>query len=124
MESDVRMRAEKRIIIKLKMSSYLRPVSSILAIACALVMIGSVQTSDANGFVNLDEYYRMPKIYDYDDYDRCVAQAPHLPAEDVVYCVARTIIKPDQESSLWRLIENFTNDTKRHFRHDHLDRGF
>ncbi|XP_035910418.1 nose resistant to fluoxetine protein 6-like [Anopheles stephensi] len=107
---------------KHKMSSNVKPFSYRLAVLFVLVTIGSVQTSDA--FMNLDEYYRMPKIYDYDDYDRCVAEAPQAPAEDVVYCVARTIIKPDQESSLWRLIEHFSNDTKRHFRHDHLDRGF
>ncbi|XP_058123502.1 nose resistant to fluoxetine protein 6-like [Anopheles ziemanni] len=77
-----------------------------------------VQQSAAES-VKLDEYYLMPQIYDYDDYDRCVAGA-----EDAVYCVARSVIKPDQDSSLWRLIEHITNDTRRNFRHDHLDRGF
>uniref|UniRef100_A0A1S4GUU3 Acyl_transf_3 domain-containing protein n=1 Tax=Anopheles gambiae TaxID=7165 RepID=A0A1S4GUU3_ANOGA len=119
MESDVVMRGKMyKIVIQSKMAS-----RSIVWLFAVLLIAAFVQHSGAE-FVQLDEYYRMPKIYEYDDYDRCVAQAPLALADDAVYCVARTVIKPDQESSLWRLIETFSNDTKRHFRHDHLDRGF
>ncbi|XP_055533122.1 nose resistant to fluoxetine protein 6-like [Wyeomyia smithii] len=71
-------------------------------------------------FIDLTQYYRMPKLYAYDDYDECL-DAYDTP--DPVYCVARSVIKPDNKSELWKFIQDFSSDTYRHFRHDHLDRG-
>ncbi|XP_035784915.1 nose resistant to fluoxetine protein 6-like [Anopheles albimanus] len=94
----------------------------VAVVVAGVVLVGLPAVS---AHIDLEEYYRMPRIYEYDEYDPCVAHAErHAAPDDAAYCVARTVIKPDQESSLWRQIELFTNDTKRHFRHDHLDRGF
>lgn len=68
----------------------------------------------------MDQYYRMPKLYAYDDYDECF-DAYDTPEQ--VYCVARSVVKPDNGSELYRFIQDFSADTYRHFRHDHLDRG-
>ncbi|EDS45872.1 conserved hypothetical protein [Culex quinquefasciatus] len=62
----------------------------------------------------------MPKLYAYDDYDECF-DAYDTPEQ--VYCVARSVVKPDNGSELYRFIQDFSADTYRHFRHDHLDRG-
>uniref|UniRef100_A0A8D8L8R5 Nose resistant to fluoxetine protein 6 n=6 Tax=Culex pipiens TaxID=7175 RepID=A0A8D8L8R5_CULPI len=62
----------------------------------------------------------MPKLFAYDDYDECFNGYSSL---DPMYCVVRSVIKPNNRSDLWNLIEIFSNDTYRHFRHNHLDRG-
>lgn len=89
-----------------------------------MVIVGTAQLSlfaaASDAFIELDQYYRMPRIYAYDDYDECFDS---LESNDPVYCVARSVIKPDNHSELWRFIQDFSSDTYRHFRHDHLDRG-
>ncbi|XP_058461156.1 nose resistant to fluoxetine protein 6-like [Malaya genurostris] len=90
-------------------------VPAVIAIwmrACCLV--------NADSFVELDQYYRMPKLYMYDDYDECFDA---YDSPDPVYCVSRSVIKPDNRSDLWRFIEDYSNDTYRHYRHNHFDRG-
>ena len=61
----------------------------------------------------------MPKLFSYEDYDKCVDETDNEPP----YCLVRTIIKPENSSKLWQFIEKFSNDTKRHFRHNNLDKG-
>lgn len=88
-----------------------------------IVLIGAAQVSwvaAGDSFIELDQYYRMPRIYAYDDYDECFTS---YDSPDPAYCVARSVIKPDNRSELWRFIQDFSNDTYRHYRHDHLDRG-
>ncbi|XP_053687401.1 nose resistant to fluoxetine protein 6-like isoform X2 [Sabethes cyaneus] len=86
----------------------------------SLVVFLAGCTVRGESFIDLNQYHRMPKLYAYDDYDQCV-DAYNTP--DPVYCVARSVIKPDNQSELWKFIQDFTSDTYRHFRHDHLDRG-
>ncbi|XP_058830752.1 nose resistant to fluoxetine protein 6-like [Topomyia yanbarensis] len=87
--------------------------------AAVAVCLASCSVS-GDSFVELEQYHRMPKLYMYDDYDECF-DAYDTP--DPVYCVARSVIKPDNQSELWRFIQDFSSDTYRHFRHNHLDRG-
>ncbi|XP_055610780.1 nose resistant to fluoxetine protein 6-like [Uranotaenia lowii] len=70
-------------------------------------------------FVTTDDYYRMPKLFQYDDYDECFAITN---VTDPAYCVVRSVIKPNGDSELWSFIQNFSSDAL-HMRHDHLDRG-
>ncbi|EAT36801.1 AAEL011139-PA, partial [Aedes aegypti] len=70
-------------------------------------------------FFPVDQYYRMPRIYAYDDYDECFTT---YESPDPAYCVARSVIKPDNRSELWRLIQ-VSVIFRGHYRHDHLDRG-
>ncbi|XP_055628631.1 nose resistant to fluoxetine protein 6-like [Toxorhynchites rutilus septentrionalis] len=89
-----------------------------LALIIAVQNINHVASS--NSFIELEQYYRMPKLHAYDDYDECLDA---YDTQEPVYCVARSIIKPENQSELWRFIKDFSSDTYRHFRHDHLDRG-
>ncbi|XP_053686956.1 nose resistant to fluoxetine protein 6-like [Sabethes cyaneus] len=68
---------------------------------------------------NMTEYYKLPSLYKYDDFDRCL-QEFDTPA---VYCLVDTTIKPNSTALIWPLIEKYSNDTKRSFRHDRLQRG-
>jgi hypothetical protein len=46
------------------------------------------------------EYYKMPKLSKFDDFDRCLSSF-----EESMFCVAEVHIKPDQSSTLWNYIE-------------------
>ncbi|KXJ74104.1 hypothetical protein RP20_CCG014358 [Aedes albopictus] len=67
------------------------------------------------------QYHRMPRLSEADDYDQCMEEAP--PGQIVAYCMARVVIKPDNSSELWNLIEDFSKNWKRHYNHALLDRG-
>lgn len=62
----------------------------------------------------------MPPINRVEEFHKCM----YSTEGQSVYCVVRTAIKPDLSSDLWQQIETFSNDTKRHYRHDVLTTGF
>lgn len=64
------------------------------------------------------EYYMMPPQYYGDDYVRCMIEG-----DDALWCATYSIIKPNQTNPVWNLIEKYSNDKKRQFRHDLLQRG-
>ncbi|XP_050094015.1 nose resistant to fluoxetine protein 6-like [Anopheles aquasalis] len=66
---------------------------------------------------NLTAYYEMPPLYLYDDYDRCLAKP------GAIYCLVDGWIVPNASNPLWTVIQHFSADTKRSFRHDQLQRG-
>ncbi|XP_058465293.1 nose resistant to fluoxetine protein 6-like [Malaya genurostris] len=68
---------------------------------------------------NMTEYYQLPKMYKYDDYDQCMREFD----VKAVYCLVDTTIKPNSTATIWPLIQKFSNDSKRSFRHDRLQRG-
>lgn len=55
----------------------------------------------------------MPPQYSGDDYVRCMIEG-----DDALWCTAWNIIKPNRSNPIWNVIERYSNDTKRHFRHD------
>lgn len=69
--------------------------------------------------VSAADYYRMPKLYQFDDFDKCLATFN----AEALYCVANSFIKPDSGSELYRLIKDYSEDKKQHLRHDKLQRG-
>ncbi|XP_062550046.1 nose resistant to fluoxetine protein 6-like isoform X2 [Armigeres subalbatus] len=69
--------------------------------------------------MRVTEYYMLPQLYKYDDYDRCLQQLD----TKAVYCIVDTTIKPNASATIWPLIEKYSNDTKRSFRHDRIQRG-
>ncbi|EDS31130.1 conserved hypothetical protein [Culex quinquefasciatus] len=71
--------------------------------------------------IKRSEYNRMPPMFVYDQYDECLFSDP----DEVVgtYCMVRVVVKPDNASSIWRLIETFSSNTKLHMNHALLDRG-
>uniref|UniRef100_A0A182QFB6 Acyltransferase 3 domain-containing protein n=1 Tax=Anopheles farauti TaxID=69004 RepID=A0A182QFB6_9DIPT len=73
-------------------------------------------------FIELSQYHRMPKLWQMDNYDECLGSSePDEPA--AVYCTATVVLKPDNRSDLWTLIEEFSSDYKRHFNHRVLKWG-
>lgn len=62
---------------------------------------------------SVTEYYSMPPQYSGDDYVRCMIEG-----DDALWCAAWNIIKPNRSNTVWNTIEKFSNDTKRHYRHD------
>uniref|UniRef100_A0A182JDV2 Acyltransferase 3 domain-containing protein n=1 Tax=Anopheles atroparvus TaxID=41427 RepID=A0A182JDV2_ANOAO len=71
--------------------------------------------------LELSEYWRMPRVFQYDDYDICLNDNPSVPS---VYCVVKAVVRPDNASDVWRIIERASDNWKVHVNHAHLDRGF
>lgn len=69
-------------------------------------------------FITGTEYYSMPPIYNFHNYDECMEKY----SGEALYCVVDTILQPNLSSNIWKTILKY-NDTKRHFRHDHLQYG-
>lgn len=61
----------------------------------------------------------MPNINKFDNYDECFG----VFKSEATYCYVRTYIKPNMSSDLYRYIAEFSENRKKHFRHDKLDRG-
>ncbi|KAH8236990.1 hypothetical protein KR038_001983 [Drosophila bunnanda] len=59
----------------------------------------------------------MPALYQLDDYDLCLDQS------SATYCLAYVEIEPNVNSTLWRLIESVSLDSKHRYRHDVVFRG-
>ncbi|XP_065082172.1 nose resistant to fluoxetine protein 6-like [Ochlerotatus camptorhynchus] len=70
--------------------------------------------------IKRSEYNKMPKLFQYEYYDDCLFADPEVEA---TYCMVRAVIKPDNGSELWRLIEEFSSKRKLHLNHAALDRG-
>ncbi|XP_058834013.1 nose resistant to fluoxetine protein 6-like [Topomyia yanbarensis] len=90
-------------------------VRTISAIVLTLLCFSSVvrcSDSEKSGDV------RLPPMYHFENKNRCLSDDPSN-----IYCVARTIVKPDNSSNVWKIIkENSIEDTQ--YRHYLLDRGF
>lgn len=68
------------------------------------------------------QYYEMPPLYDFDDYDRCLYEfagneAATGPAS---YCFVRADIEPDSQAAAWRAIAEISKYDRHHFDHRHL----
>lgn len=57
----------------------------------------------------MTEYYKMPPLYEMDDYDRCMEEFPNIKS---TYCYTRTQIKPNESSELWLYVQVNDNYTK------------
>ena len=69
----------------------------------------------------MTEYFQMPEIYLYDDYEKCMALTVDRGAP--VFCVVNTFLKSDSSSELYNYIKEFSMREKQHARHDKLQRG-
>ncbi|XP_040153901.1 nose resistant to fluoxetine protein 6-like [Anopheles arabiensis] len=68
------------------------------------------------------QYHRMPKLWQMDDYDECL-ESPGPGEPPGVYCALSVVLKPNNRSELWKLIEKFSSDYKRHYNHQVLKWG-
>lgn len=53
---------------------------------------------------SVTEYYRMPPIYQLDDYDKCMSGQLH-PEKEGVYCYTRTLIQPNKSAEIWKIVD-------------------
>lgn len=60
----------------------------------------------------------MPAQYSGDDYVKCMIEG-----DDANWCTGWSIIKANQSNTIWNLIEKWSNDTKKHYRHDLVQWG-
>lgn len=49
------------------------------------------------------EYYRMPPLYELDDYDRCMMGQAH-PEKEGIYCYTKALIQPNSSVEIWNII--------------------
>lgn len=49
------------------------------------------------------EFYKMPKLYHFDNYDECLNGEIHSLKN--VYCYVDVVIRPNTSSSVWTIIE-------------------
>ncbi|XP_052898265.1 nose resistant to fluoxetine protein 6-like [Anopheles moucheti] len=85
-----------------------------------IIAVGVLSSESDNRSLELSEYWRMPRVFKYDDYDICLNDNPTIPS---VYCVVKAVIRPDNTSYIWGLIERISANWKIKLNHAHLDRG-
>lgn len=51
----------------------------------------------------MTEYYRMPPIYELEDYDKCMFGQLH-PEKEGVYCFTKSLIQPNSTVDIWRIV--------------------
>jgi len=66
--------------------------------------------------LNMTEYFKMPNLYDFDDYDHCLREFNELST----YCFVRAEVLPQNNSEAWQAIADISKYTKHHFDHKHL----
>lgn len=88
------------------------------AVVIMLIDVASALQDLSGGDSETSVYSRMPPVYHFEDKSQCLnADSSN------VYCVSRTLIKPDESSENWKLIEQHSvEDTD--FQRYVLDRGF
>lgn len=52
----------------------------------------------------MTEYYRMPPIYEMDDYDKCMFGQLH-PEKEGVFCFTKTLIQPNNSAEIWKIVD-------------------
>lgn len=63
----------------------------------------------------------MPEMFVFDDFEKCMALSSEENSPN--YCIVNSQIKPDNASSLYKVIDEFSQKEKQHFRHDKIQRG-
>ncbi|XP_055604206.1 O-acyltransferase like protein-like, partial [Uranotaenia lowii] len=52
---------------------------------------------------NMTEYYQMPPLHQFENYDHCLRSQP-----GATYCTVKSIIRPNEQSELWKIIEKYS----------------
>ncbi|CAD6995976.1 unnamed protein product [Ceratitis capitata] len=72
----------------------------------------------ASGYeMNMTEYFKMPNLYEFDDYDRCLQE---FSKSRETYCFVRAEVLPQNNSEAWHAIAEISKYNKHHFDHRHL----
>lgn len=65
------------------------------------------------------QYYEMPQLYDFDDYDRCL-QEFGASDDTATYCFVRAEVQPNGTTAAWRAIQEISKYDRHHFDHRQL----
>ncbi|XP_055379396.1 nose resistant to fluoxetine protein 6-like [Condylostylus longicornis] len=87
---------------------------------CGIFLIFLKMISVNCGYINMSIYYKFPPLHEYDYYERCFYENP---SKLSTYCMTDIQVIPNNQSELWRNIEEFNEDNLRHFRHDKMFYG-
>ncbi|XP_063699368.1 nose resistant to fluoxetine protein 6-like [Culicoides brevitarsis] len=92
-----------------------------MKILCVLALLSliAVCVKGSNDVIDMKNYELMPPLHKHDSYLDCTKKF----REKAVYCVAKTYIKPDNNSEVWRYIKEFSSYKIHFFRHDTVTRG-
>ncbi|XP_058828420.1 uncharacterized protein LOC131688249, partial [Topomyia yanbarensis] len=66
---------------------------------------------------NMREYWKMPELFQYESIEACFRSNPAG-----VFCVVKSVVKPDGRSLIWRTIEKYSRYSFQH-QHSVLTRG-
>ncbi|XP_055616435.1 nose resistant to fluoxetine protein 6-like [Toxorhynchites rutilus septentrionalis] len=83
-----------------------------------LVHLHLIAVTKCEEFIDLAEYDKFPRLFEYDDFEKCRGKY----RQHYVYCVVRAHIAPDDNSLLWKNISLFSKDW-RHYDHRIVERG-
>uniref|UniRef100_A0A1Q3FSA5 Acyltransferase 3 domain-containing protein n=2 Tax=Culex tarsalis TaxID=7177 RepID=A0A1Q3FSA5_CULTA len=90
----------------------------VLLVLPLVTILPTVTEASRNGFIELSEYLKFPKVFEYDDFEEC--RREHR--DEYAYCVVHATISPDESSDLYRNLTTFSQDTL-HYDHTRLERG-
>ncbi|XP_063697963.1 nose resistant to fluoxetine protein 6-like [Culicoides brevitarsis] len=90
-----------------------------MKILCSLVVLAQIAVCVKSSRYDMKNYELMPPLHKHDSYFDCTKQFK----EKAVYCVAKTYIKPDNNSEVWRYIKEYSSHKIHFFRHDTVTRG-
>ncbi|XP_055608978.1 O-acyltransferase like protein-like [Uranotaenia lowii] len=103
-----------------------------LTVLVAFVVVFSfgsnVSSLDIPARYNMSEYWLMPALYQYESIEDCLrpARKPSDPiqsgAPQRLFCVVKSVVKPDERSQKWRLIQQYSRHAFQ-YHHDVLTRG-
>ncbi|XP_064550714.1 nose resistant to fluoxetine protein 6 [Drosophila montana] len=85
-----------------------------LIVSCG-VLLAAVQCFE----MNMTQYYEMPQLYDFDDYDRCL-QEFGASDDTATYCFVRAEVQPNRTTAAWRAIQEISKFDRHHFDHRQL----
>ncbi|CAH2240900.1 jg9637 [Pararge aegeria aegeria] len=67
--------------------------------------------------LNETEYERLPRLFDLENYEKCMEDS------GAIYCVAHLELYTQAESDLYRLIQEYSEYTLKHYNYSKIDRG-
>ncbi|XP_075165979.1 O-acyltransferase like protein isoform X2 [Haematobia irritans] len=70
------------------------------------------------GHTNLTTYQELPPLYKFDEYDDLVSSS-----NPSTYCLIFAEIQPDNDTKLWHIIRNYSNDIMHRFRYNYIFYG-
>ncbi|XP_055533129.1 O-acyltransferase like protein-like [Wyeomyia smithii] len=95
-----------------------RTVNSVsVTVALLVAFVFPAVTNADSLYHDMSEYRRMPALIQYESYEKCMESKP-----SATFCVVKTVVKPDNTSDVWRIIEKYSKHLYQ-YRHSVLTRG-